>query len=351
MNEVGIRIFYYFNIEQTSTEVGRVAAGIARRVCDELNIEYFELPDLRCMAKARWFWKGLKEQAPVVARSMLLRFESLPCVDNVYANDEAKRIWQTEGHSAVGGKDGILVVFLANMYSMMEELGYPCMVGVGEQPTQDIYDTMMFCKLLKVDPMFISMSEQLPMARNRRIYRTWQVPKEQSRNRRDVQWKDWGMTFLEGGTRIVPTGMSSGEDVVDRHTGLSLCGYMMSSAKSEFQATSSGGSTEGFQPDQMAVMLGLPKEHFRVGRSMDGEKEYYHMSNEVLMQGHVCRRVAGNACSAKMVLEAMWELVLSGKNCKAIDVRSQKWWNDMEVRTAFQERKDKMLNKLEMSAA
>jgi hypothetical protein len=47
----------------------------------------------------------------------------------------------------------------------------------------------------------------------------------------------------------------------------------------------------------------------------------------------------------------MWELVLSGKNCIAIDVRSQKWWNDMEVRTAFQERKDKMLNKLEMSAA
>ena len=64
----------------------------------------------------------------------------------------------------------------------------------------------------------------------------------------------------------------------------------------------------------------------------------------------MCRRVAGNACSAKMVLEAMWELVLSKKECKAIDVRSQKWWGDIEVRTAFQERKDKMLNKLEMSA-
>ena len=98
MTEVGIRIFYYLNIEQTTTEVGRVAAGIARRVCNELNIKYFELPDLRYVAGARWFWKESKERAPVVARSLMLRFESLPCVDNVYANNEAKRIWQTEVH-------------------------------------------------------------------------------------------------------------------------------------------------------------------------------------------------------------------------------------------------------------
>ena len=71
--------------------------------------------------------------------------------------------------------------------------------------------------------MFISMSEQILMARNRGMYRTWQVSLEQSRRRRDVPWVAWGLSFFKGGKDVVPTGMSSGEDVVDRHTGHSHC--------------------------------------------------------------------------------------------------------------------------------
>ena len=52
----------------------------------------------------------------------------------------------------------------------------------------------------------------------------------------------------------------------------------------------------------------------------------------------------------KMVLGAMWELVPSKKSCKAIDARLVRWWNEMEIRTAFQEKQDKMLTKLGMSA-
>ena len=143
-NECGLKIDFYLNIEQPSTDLGSATACVARKTCWKLNIEYFELPcDMRHCVKARWFWRELREKCPIVVQGMRIRWGSLPCVDNIHANIAQKEIYKNEEHTAVGGKDGYLIVMERQLMVMLRELGYPEAVGVGEQPTQHEHDVMM----------------------------------------------------------------------------------------------------------------------------------------------------------------------------------------------------------------
>jgi hypothetical protein len=105
-----------------------------------------------------------------MAEGLLLKVLTLPCVDNVFANENAKEIMTKEGHGAVGGRRGIFVVFVAATMELLRYLGYAESAMIAEQPTMWIRDEIMMVKILEMVPIRNHMNMMYCCNRNRNTF-------------------------------------------------------------------------------------------------------------------------------------------------------------------------------------